>query len=720
MLRGYRYIAAPAIIETAKGFTRMRPSQILALLCFAFVPGAFAQAMQTPGASPQSAVLDVVPLPAHVQLGTGQLLVNGTFTVAIEGNRDPLVERAAQRFLSNLSRETGIPLRPRLGDASKATVVLHADHGSHAVQQAVEEESYTLDVTDSGAKLTAPASLGLLHGLETILQLVHVTSSGFAIPAVHIEDAPRFPWRGLMIDVSRHFQPLPVLRRNIDAMAAVKLNVLHWHLSDNQGFRVESKVFPKLQGMGSDGNYYTQEEVRDLIAYAHDRGIRVVPEFDMPGHATAWFVGYPELASGPGPYSIEREWGVFDPAMDPTREQTYKFLEKLIGEMAKLFPDAYFHVGGDEVNGKQWDENPKIQSFMRAHGLKDDVQLQLYFMGRVQKIVAKRHKIMIGWDEILGPGLPKESVIQSWRGQDSLAAAAQQGYKGILSHGYYLDLMAPASEHYLVDPLAGNAASLTPEQQKLILGGEACMWTEWVTPENIDSRIWPRMTAIAERFWSPQDVRDVDSMYRRISSEATRLRWLGIDPRESYSEMLSRIAGSDDDAPLRVLAAVVEPVKGYARENLEREAGFTMNSMNPLNMLVDAVPPESDSAREFSGLVNSWIAGQFKDAPAEAHIRAILTAWRDNDARLQPILANSFLTKGIAPLSQNLAALGGGGLQALDFIDKGERPPDAWNAQTQATIQQATKPQADLLLPVTAAVQALVQAAAGLPAGATN
>jgi hexosaminidase len=698
----------------------MRPSLLVGLLCIAFVPGAFAQAMQTPGASPQSVVPDVVPLPAHVQLGTGQLLVNGTFTVAIEGNRDPLVERAAQRFLTNLSRETGIPLRPRLGDASKATLILHGDHGSHAVQQAVEEESYTLDVTESGAKLTAPTSLGILHGLETILQLVHVTSAGFAIPALHIEDAPRFPWRGLMIDVSRHFQPLPVLRRNIDAMAAVKLNVFHWHLSDNQGFRVESKVFPKLQQMGSDGNYYTQDEVRDLIAYAHDRGIRVVPEFDMPGHATAWFVGYPELASGPGPYSIEREWGVFDPAMDPTREQTYKFLEKLIGEMAKLFPDAYFHVGGDEVNGKQWDENPKIQAFMRAHGLKDDVQLQLYFMGRVQKVVAKHHKIMIGWDEILGPGLPKESVIQSWRGQDSLAAAAQQGYKGILSHGYYLDLMAPASEHYLVDPLAGNAASLTPDQQKLILGGEACMWTEWVTPENIDSRIWPRMAAMAERFWSPQDVRDVDSMYRRISSEATRLRWLGIDPRESYSEMLSRIAGSDDDAPLRVLAAVVEPVKGYARENLEREAGFTMNSMNPLDMLVDAVPPESDSAREFSGLVNSWIAGQFKDAAAEAHIRAILTAWRDNDARLQPVLANSFLTKGIAPLSQNLAALGAAGLQALDFIDKGQRPPDAWNSQSQATIQQATKPQADLLLPVTSSVQALVQAAASLPANGSK
>ena len=173
-----------------------------------------------------------------------------------------------------------------------------------------------------------------------------------------------------MIDAGRHFIPLDVLKRNFDGMAAVKLNVFHWILSDNQGFRVESKKFPKLQEMGSDGLFYTQNDVRDLIAYARARGICVVPEFDMPGHATAWFVGYPELGSGLGPYQIERQWGVFDPAMDPTREETYKFLDKFIGEMAGLFPDQFFHIGGDEVNGKQWDANTKIQAFMHAHGLK--------------------------------------------------------------------------------------------------------------------------------------------------------------------------------------------------------------------------------------------------------------------------------------------------------------------------------------------------------------
>ena len=263
------------------------------------------------------------------------------------------LQRAVERFLDNLRRQTGMPpLDMKVTDAAQAKLVVHSERASKAVQELGEDESYSLEISPAGAKLDAATPLGIMRGLETFLQLVQTTSDGFAVPAIAIQDKPRFPWRGLMIDVGRHFIPLDVLKRNLDGMAAVKLNVFHWHLSENQGFRVESKKFPKLQEMGSDGLYYTQDEVRDLIAYARDRGIRVVPEFDMPGHSTAWFVGYPELASGPGPYQIERKWGVFDPAMDPTQERTYKFLDGFIGEMAKLFPDQYFHIGGDEVNGK--------------------------------------------------------------------------------------------------------------------------------------------------------------------------------------------------------------------------------------------------------------------------------------------------------------------------------------------------------------------------------
>ncbi len=224
----------------------------------------------------------------------------------------------------------------------------------------------------------------------------------------------------------------------------------------------------------------------------------------MPGHSTAWFVGHPELASGPGPYEIERGWGIFDPAMDPTNEKTYKFLDELVAEMTKLFPDHYFHIGGDEVNGKEWDANPKIQEFKKSHNLESNDALQAYFSGRVQKIVTRHGKAVVGWDEVFIPGVPKDIVIQSWRGQASLAQAATQGYHGILSNGYYLDLGWPAARHYAVDPMSGPGANLTPGQQQLILGGESCMWSEYVNPENIDSRIWPRNAAIAERLWSPQ------------------------------------------------------------------------------------------------------------------------------------------------------------------------------------------------------------------------
>jgi hexosaminidase len=295
----------------------------------------------------------------------------------------------------------------KVTDGPEATLVIHATHPANPVQQLGADESYTLEITSTGATLSAPNRLGILHGLETFLQLARITPAGFAVPAVSIQDQPRFPWRGLLIDVCRHFIPPDVLKRNLDGMAAVKMNVLHLHLSENQGFRVESKIFPKLQELGSDGLFYTQAEIRDLIAYAGDRGIRIVPEFDMPGHSTSWFVGYPEIASGKGPYQIDRRWGILDPTMNPTEERTYDFLDAFIGEMAKLFPDAYFHIGGDEVNGKEWDANPQIQEFMREHGIQNNAGLQAYFNRRVQAIVSKHGKIMMGWDEIFDPDLPK-------------------------------------------------------------------------------------------------------------------------------------------------------------------------------------------------------------------------------------------------------------------------------------------------------------------------
>jgi hexosaminidase len=679
----------------------MRSLLVVLAVCCAFVLLAGAQELRP---------LSLMPMPAKLQIGSGQLIIDPSFTVMTTGFTDARLQRGVNRFLDNLRHETGmLPLDMKTVEGPAASLVIHADHTDKDVPELGEDESYTLAVTSSGATLNAPNPLGILHGLETFLQLVENTSAGFAVPAVSIQDQPRFPWRGLMIDVSRHFMPLDVLKRNLDGMAAVKLNVLHLHLSDNQGFRIESKKFPKLQEMGSDGLYYTQDEMRDLIAYAADRGIRIVPEFDVPGHSTSWFVGYPELASGSGPYEIEHKWGVFDPAMDPTQDRTYKFLDEFIGEMAHLFPDHYFHIGGDEVNGKEWNANAKIQEFMRAHGIKNNDALQAYFNKRMQAIVSRHGKIMMGWDEILNPDLPKDIVIQSWRGPASLAQAAKQGYSGLLSSGYYLDLNQPAWQHYAVDPMSGAAADLTPEQAQHILGGEACMWAEYVSPENIDSRIWPRAAAIAERLWSPQSVTDVNSMYQRLAEVSRKLDVLGLTHNSSYDPMLRRIAGSEDIGALRTLADVVEPVKGYARQ---KQALTEPTAATPLNRLVDAARPESMTARHFAGLVSDLVGGQIKPG-TETQIRALLTRWRDNDAKLQPIEPESFLLQEVTLLSQNLSALGATGLEALDFLDRGEHAPDAWKTQQEALIQQAEKPQAQVLLMIVPAMRKLVEAAAG-------
>jgi hexosaminidase len=648
--------------------------------------------------------LALMPMPQHVLRGEGQLKIDGDFTIALEGFKDARIESARKRFLNTLSRETGIPYHDEV-TSGQAILTVKTEGADDAALKLGENESYHLEVTSTHALITAPNPLGAMHGLQTFLQLVTITPEGFSAPAVTIDDEPRFPWRGLMIDVGRHFQPMSVIERNLDGMEAVKLNVFHWHLSEDQGFRAESKIYPPLTGKGSNGLYYTQAQMREVVEYARDRGIRVVPEFDIPCHTSAWFVGYPDLASGKGPYKIETKWGVFDPAMDPTRESTFAFIDKFIGEMTTIFPDGYFHVGGDECDGKEWDANPRIKAFMRTHGMKDNAALQSYFTARVQKLVSAHHRIMEGWDEVLQPNTPKDVVIQSWRGTKSLAAAARQGNRGLLSTGYYVDLNQSAAEHYLADPLAGDGASLTQEEKKRVLGGEAAMWSEFTTPEIIDSRIWPRTAAIAERLWSAQDVRDVNSMYARMSVVSDRLEFYGLKHQSFTRTMLQRMSGQADPKYLAVLASVVQPPVGYQREELKK---YDWHS--PLDHLVDAVPPESEMAHKFKNLVSAIVAGnaspeQFQKA------KEWLTVWRDNDARLEPSLNRSEITAELTPVSETLSKVSTIGLRALDDLEN-HRVADAGITQGDTqTLKSAEKPQAVLRDMVVAPVEMLVQAA---------
>ncbi|HEX8756715.1 MAG TPA: family 20 glycosylhydrolase [Steroidobacteraceae bacterium] len=631
-----------------------------------------------------------MPLPAHAVPGKGEFMINGAFGIELKGYTEPRLTRARQRFLNTLSRETGIPLW-REAAVNRPDFTVHTVGPSLPVQKPGEDESYTLVISTNHVDLTAANPLGVLHGLQTFLQLVRVTPTGFAVPVVSIEDSARFPWRGLLIDCGHRFVHLAVIKRNLDGMEAVKLNVFHWRFADDEGFHIESKKYPLLQKTASGGFYYTQKQVKEVIAYARDRGIRVVPEFDMPCHAGSWIRAYPFLGSGS--------------ALDPTRESTYRFLRGFIHEMSALFPDAYFHTGGDECDLHQWESNPRIQRYMRAHHIKDGAALQARFTAGIQKILAANGKVMVGWDEVLQPDTPHDVVIQSWRGPKSLVDAARHGNRGILSSGYYLDLNQPAAEHYLVDPMGDpSAASLTPQQKARILGGEAAMWTDIVSDQNLDNRVWPRAAAIAERLWSPQDVRDVDSMYRRLAMVSMKLQYYGLRHRLITEEMLERMTGNPDPAALRVLADVVQPPQGYERQQLRNFSDFT-----PLNHLDDAVPPESVTAREFDGIAKRIASGKATQADWQ-QARQWLVLWRDNDARLQPLLKRSFLTKNLAPVSRSLSQVAAIGLQALDDL-QGHRIVSSEARQRDIEfLVNAAKPQSVLVLTVAPSVQRLVEA----------
>jgi len=543
-----------------------------------------------------------------------------------------------------------------------------------------------------------------MRGLETLLQLLDSDQSGYFFPGVIIEDAPRFTWRGLLIDVSRHFMPLEVIKRNLDGMAAVKLNVLHWHLVDDQGFRVECRTFPKLHQLASDGFYYTQQQIKEVIAYAAERGIRVVPEFDVPAHATAWCVAYPELASAPGPYQLQRRWGIFDPTLDPTRETTYQFLDQFFQEMAQLFEDDYIHIGGDENNHKQWKTNPAIQAFMQQNNIPDYHQLQRYFNQRVLQILTKHGKKMIGWDEIFQPGLPKDIVVHCWRDRKYLEQPAEQGYMGILSNGYYVDLIQSAEYHYLNDPIPSDT-KLSAAAQKLILGGEATSWGELVTPETIDSRIWPRTAAIAERLWSPANVRDVDDMYRRLEIISLQLEELGLTHRTNYEMMLRRLVKGDNIQYLKNFVDLVEPVKLYQRHF----QGVIYTSYSPYTRVVDAARPESIPARRLQKLVNTYLEQQ--DLQTYSELKHILTDWAQNHDRLLPIIEKSPILWEIRELSAASAELAQVSILALEQFHTKNKPNPKFKQRALQAIETAQKPAGQVELAIVKPLEQLIQAA---------
>jgi len=648
----------------------------------------------------------LMPVPTRVVFNEGRLRLDSTITIALIRHRDGRLERAVGRALARMEGRIAAPLsRAYSRNADGAGIVVDVAGPGQAVQGLDEDESYTLDVNSSLATLRAATVVGAIRGLETVLQLVESDERSFYLPATAISDAPRFRWRGLLVDVCRHWQPPEVIKRTLDGMAAVKLNVLHWHLSEDQGFRVESKRFPKLHELGSDGNYYTQAQIKEIVAYARDRGIRVLPEFDMPGHSTAWLVGYPQYASRSGPISIRREWGGADAIFDPTQEATYTFIDRFIGEMVTLFPDPYWHIGGDEVEDKHWNNNPRIVAWRKARGYANNAALQAHFNRRLSSILAKYSKRMVGWDEIIHPRLPARTVVQSWRGTQYLGETAQKGIEGILSAPYYLDHIKTAEEMYLADPIP-FFTDLTPAQQRFVLGGEAAMWGEHITPEMIDSRIWPRMAAIAERFWSPQKVNDVGDMYRRLNVMSARLEQLGLGHESHVTRMLRRLTNGDDVAPLAAVLDVAMPPSFS-----QRVRGPRIVQMTPLTRIQDAARPDPRGRWEAERL-SQRIVTERDTARANA-INALAVRF---DALVRAQLPIREQAKRSPLITQALPAVDGAarvaqiGLEALGYL-RGTRAPPGWSEASLVELKRLEEPQALLRISIVPAVRRLVNAA---------
>ena len=464
----------------------------------------------------QASPLPLMPWPQQVEqpASGGALTLTPSLTLQISGDH---LAGAEARWLERISNQTGWPLLPATQPVVAPTIRIVITEAVDPLPLPDSDERYQLQVNGDGVLLTAHSRFGAMRGMETLLQLIQNGEQGTTIPYVTIHDHPRFPWRGVLIDTARHFMPVETLKRQIDGIAAARMNVFHWHLTDDQGWRFASSHYPQLQQKASDGNYYSQQQMREIVKYATDRGVRVVPELDIPGHASALAVAMPELISAPGPWQIERGWGVFKPLLDPSNEQVYQVIDTLVGEMAAIFPDPWLHIGGDEVDPTQWNDSPTIQQFMREHGLKDAHALQAYFNQRVEKILEAHQRQMMGWDEIAHPTLPRSILIQSWQGQDALSALAKENTRGILATGFYLDQPQPASYHYRneVTPRGLNG------QDRLRPGDQAQSWS-FTMPRLKGSPVKGSFTLIqGEPGW--RGFIDFDGKARRMVSQ---INWL--------------------------------------------------------------------------------------------------------------------------------------------------------------------------------------------------
>ena len=494
----------------------------------------------------------LIPFPKSLQASGGTLTLEGGLQVSAAETSAPELKAAVTRWSEEVRS-----VYPGAAGGKSIAVRLERAGGSGP-------EAYHLSVKNSGVTIRAASDAGLFYGLQTLRQLLDA-NAGRALQLVEIDDAPRFGYRGMHLDVVRHFFPASFVKKYIDLMARYKLNTFHWHLTDDQGWRLQIAQYPKLTEIGGcrketmvaknfkpyvgDNTpvcgFYTQAEAREIMQYARERFITVIPEIEMPGHATAAVTAYPELACTPGPFEVATYWGVFEDIFCP-KEETFAFIDNVLGEVTSIFPSLYIHIGGDEVPKKRWQESPLAQELMKREGLKDEHELQSYFIRRVEKMLTARGRKLIGWDEILEGGLAPEATVMSWRGTEGGIAAAKQGHDVIMTPGSHLYF-----DHYQGDPkteplaIGGDSplqkvyafepvpAVLNTTEARHILGAQANVWTEYMaTSDHVEYMVFPRLLALAEVVWTPAALRDWNSFQARLPVQLRELERLGVNYRK--------------------------------------------------------------------------------------------------------------------------------------------------------------------------------------------
>lgn len=519
----------------------------------------------------QTPRLSLVPQPAQVTAGTGSFTLGPQTSLVIrqEAAR-PVAEMLAARLQKAGAATAGLKLEAAARNKKAATAANAIVLELQPAAAGRSPEAYELSVQPGGVLLKATDPAGLFYGVQTLLQLLPAQAG--PLPAVSIRDEPRFGYRGVMIDVSRHFFSLDELKKVVDVMAQYKMNRLHWHLTDDQGWRLEIKKYPRLTEVGSkrsetlegrmryneplkfDGipheGFYTQEQVRELVKYAQERYVTIVPEIEMPGHAMAAIAAYPELACWDKDHAVAKVWGVMEDVFCPT-ETTFTFLENVLSEVIELFPSQYIHIGGDECPKRAWQQSAFCQDLMKKEGLKNEHELQSYFIRRMDKFLTAKGRRLVGWDEILEGGLSPNATVMSWRGIKGGIEAARQKHDVIMTPttNLYIDYY---QSHAVTEPLSIGGfvtldkvysfdpvpAELSAEEGKHILGAQCNLWTEYVkTPEHLEYMLFPRALAVAEIGWTPQASRSFADFARRIETQLPRLQAAGIKAARSIFDV---------------------------------------------------------------------------------------------------------------------------------------------------------------------------------------